>query len=113
VQYCERGLLRLKDGTVALAPLGRQLIAGRHLPAGAYAIDPHFADYYARHQGSVLLGAPLWRADRESNGDGTGRRYLVQWFERGRLEYHPETPARYRVLPGLVGKEALRRAEEG
>jgi hypothetical protein len=113
LQYCERGLLQFRNGTITLAPLGRQLTADRHLATRTYPIDPVLADYYARHQGPVLLGAPLSRADPEMNGDGTGRRYLVQWFERGRLEYHPETPARFRVLPGLVGKEALQRAGEG
>jgi len=44
----------------------------------------------------------------EANGDGSGRTYLVQWCENGRLEYHPEQKdSRYQVQLGLVGKQAL------
>jgi hypothetical protein len=33
----------------------------------------------------------------------------VQWFEQGRLEYHPELAGtRYEVELGLVGLQALR-----
>jgi N-acetylneuraminic acid mutarotase len=113
VQYCERGLLRLAGGAVTLAPLGRDFTAGRHFAPYQAPVAPAFAGYYASHLGPALLGAPLAAPDYEANGDGSGRRYLVQWFERGRLEYHPETPTRYRVLPGLVGQQALRLAEHG
>jgi N-acetylneuraminic acid mutarotase len=113
VQYVERGLLRLVAGRMSLAPLGEELTAARHFPASRSAVAPAFARFYADHRGPELLGAPLAAPDYEMNGDGSGRSYLVQWFERGRLEYHAETPARYSVLPGLVGQQALRLAEHG
>jgi hypothetical protein len=31
----------------------------------------------------------------------------VQWFERARLEIHPENPAAFQVLGGLLGSEVL------
>lgn len=31
--------------------------------------------------------------------------YQVQWFERARFELHPENPAPYQVLLGLLGNE--------
>ncbi len=34
-----------------------------------------------------------------------GKPYLVQWFERARFELHPENPAPYDVLLGLLGNE--------
>ena len=44
----------------------------------------------------------------EGNGDGSGRRYPLQWFEKGRLEYHAELAGtRYAVELGLLGVEAL------
>jgi hypothetical protein len=54
------------------------------------------------------LGAPISEVLVEGNGDGTYRRYPLQWFERGRLEYHPEhasTP--YAIELGLLGIQAL------
>ena len=36
-----------------------------------------------------------------------GNPYQVQVFERARFEYHPENPAPYRVLLGLLGRESL------
>jgi hypothetical protein len=34
-----------------------------------------------------------------------GKQYQVQWFERARFELHPENPAPYTVLLGLLGSE--------
>jgi polysaccharide biosynthesis protein PslG len=40
-----------------------------------------------------------------------GKSYLVQYFERQRLEYHPEiTDTRFEVLSGLLGVESYARA---
>jgi hypothetical protein len=36
-----------------------------------------------------------------------GTPYQVQWFERNRLELHPENPAPYDVLIGRIGGERL------
>jgi hypothetical protein len=56
-----------------------------------------------------LLGAPISEVITEGNGDGSGRRYRLQWFENGRLEYHPELAGtRYAMELGLVGTQALR-----
>ena len=33
--------------------------------------------------------------------------YLVQYFERNRLEYHPELPDPFRVSLGLLGVQVL------
>ncbi len=41
-------------------------------------------------------------AQPQRRDDGTGRVYLTQWFERGRLEYHAELAGtRYEVQLGL------------
>jgi polysaccharide biosynthesis protein PslG len=37
-----------------------------------------------------VLGFPISEPFQERNAD-TGQTYLVQYFERYRLEYHPET----------------------
>lgn len=51
----------------------------------------------------ALFGLPLSGAMTEQLGDG--RNYTVQWFERTRLELHPEQAAPYNVLAGLLGRE--------
>lgn len=51
----------------------------------------------------ALFGMPLTAAREETLADG--RAYTVQWFERARLELHPELPAGSRVLLGLLGAE--------
>jgi hypothetical protein len=33
--------------------------------------------------------------------------YTVQYFERNRLEYHPELPADFQVSLGLLGVQVL------
>jgi polysaccharide biosynthesis protein PslG len=38
----------------------------------------------------LIFGFPISEPFQERNAD-TGRTYLVQYFERYRLEYHPET----------------------
>ncbi len=51
---------------------------------------------------------PISEPVREQNGDGTGRLYLVQYFQNGRLEYHPElTGTSYVVEVGQVGRQVL------
>ena len=51
----------------------------------------------------ALFGLPISDAQVETLSDG--REYLVQWFERSRFEFHPENPAPYDVLFGLLGNE--------
>ena len=51
----------------------------------------------------ALLGLPLTIMSSETTpASGT---VLTQWFERGRLEWHPTRPEEFRVLPGLLGTE--------
>ncbi|MEM8534171.1 MAG: CAP domain-containing protein, partial [Chloroflexota bacterium] len=51
----------------------------------------------------ALFGLPLSDAMTMTLSDG--REYTVQWFERGRFEYHPDNPEPFKVLMGLLGNE--------
>ena len=51
----------------------------------------------------ALFGMPLSGVVTETLSDGN--EYQVQWFERARFELHPENPAPYNVLLGLLGNE--------
>ncbi|HEX2513724.1 MAG TPA: N-acetylmuramoyl-L-alanine amidase, partial [Chloroflexota bacterium] len=68
-----------------------------------------FLAYWRARGGLDAFGHPVSEERDEPNGDGSGRAYTVQHFQRARFEYHPEhagTP--YEVQLGLLGDEALR-----
>ena len=125
VQYTDRFRLDLIGGRVTTAPLGRTLTTSRSFPtvapfastashlyfgATGHGLSGRFLAYWKAHDGSTLLGAPIAEPEREPNYDGTGRVYLVQWCEKGRLEYHAELAGtKYEVQLGLVGKQDLQR----
>lgn len=123
VQYTDRFELELAGGQVDTVALGRLLTAGRTFPRVApvastpdrlyfsstgHTLAGRYLAYWRSHHGTALLGAPISEVTVEGNGDGSGRRYPLQWFERGRLEYHPELAGtRYAMELGLLGVQAL------
>ena len=62
-----------------------------------------FLDYWYAHGGLAINGYPLSNAQMETLEDGN--RYEVQWFERVRMEYHPENPPASQVLLGQFGRK--------
>ena len=68
-------------------------------------LDP-MNEYWHQHGGLPVFGYPISEAFSEVNAD-TNQAYLTQYFERNRLESHPENAAPYHILLGLLGKEAL------
>lgn len=68
-----------------------------------YQVCGFFRSYWERNGGLERFGAPISEPVFEQIGNRT---YEVQYFERRRLEYHPEqhgTP--YEVLLGLLGRD--------
>lgn len=57
-------------------------------------------------QSLALFGLPLTEARMEVSATD-GKTYLTQWFERARLEWHPENPDEFKVLRGLLGNELV------
>jgi hypothetical protein len=66
-----------------------------------------FLDYWIANGGLERQGYPISDAFQEVN-PSDGQRYLTQYFERARFEYHPENAAPYDVLLGLLGAEQFR-----
>ena len=98
--------LRIMPLLLALAclPLGGALAQ----TSGAPRVSGDFLAYWQRHGGLPVFGFPIVSM-REERSATDGQPYLTQWFERERMEYHPEnagTP--YEVLLGLLGSEELR-----
>ncbi|NJN15009.1 MAG: hypothetical protein HC822_01200 [Oscillochloris sp.] len=80
---------------------------GRYFPETGHTLAPEFLNYWQRNGGLPIYGYPISEPFYEVNA-ADGQRYLVQYFERNRFEYHPEyagTP--YEVLLGLLGNEYL------
>ncbi|MBI3974351.1 MAG: PQQ-binding-like beta-propeller repeat protein [Chloroflexi bacterium] len=81
----------------------------RHFPETQHTVRGIFLRYFDTHGGLWRFGYPISEELQEQNNDGTGRTYTVQYFQRARLEYHPElagTP--YEVQLGLLGDQVLR-----
>ncbi len=69
-----------------------------YVPETGHNIHGAFLAFYLAHHGVENLGVPLTEAFLE-NG------FVVQYFTRARLEFHPENPEPYRVQLGLLGSE--------
>ena len=87
-----------------------------------FTLCPPFRDYYRSHglefdgrpgyepnESLALFGLPLTQPRTETNSSGDT--VLTQWFERARMEYHPNNPVPYTVLLGLLGNEIKGRTQ--
>lgn len=69
-----------------------------------HCVQGRFRDYWETHGGLAVNGYPL--TDERMETVENGKMYLVQWFERVRMEYHPEnTDLQYQVLLGMFGRQ--------
>ena len=78
----------------------------------SHSLDHPFLDYWQSHGGLAVFGFPLGEAYEEISLTD-GKPYLVQYFERERLEYHPENPPAYRVQLGLLGRNLTANRADG
>jgi hypothetical protein len=127
VQYTERARFELhpenrgKESYVLLGRLGVDLAAGRGNEAAFKPVPPcngcdklyfdathhfvgdEFRDYWQSNGGIPVFGYPISEAFEERSPTD-GKTYLVQYFERNGLEYHPENKGTaYEILLGLLG----------
>jgi hypothetical protein len=73
-----------------------------YFPATGHVIAPSFRDYWEDEGGLAVFGYPIGAAFTDDRG------LVVQYFERVRLEYHPEFAGSENVvLLGLLGEELL------
>ena len=69
-----------------------------------FCIRGRFLDYWTAQGGLAINGYPLSAEFNEVLSDG--KPYTVQYFERTRLEYHPEMKdTQYQVLIGQFGRQ--------
>jgi len=70
-----------------------------------HSLTEPFLSYWQKNGGLAIFGYPISEVVQENTVDH--KPILVQYFERNRLEYHPENEAPYTVLLGLLGREFL------
>lgn len=120
VQWFERNRLEIHPEGVLLGRLGVEVLEqqGRPIQTNLTENDiaPEFRAYWESQgldlgdegvsfrESLALFGYPISQALPEVNA-ADGERYLTQWFERARFEYHPDTDQM--VLLGLLGNELL------
>lgn len=72
----------------------------------SHTISGGFLDFWQNHGSVNVLGYPISEKFQETS-QTDGQQHLVQYFERVRLEWHPENPAPYTFLYGQLGREIL------
>lgn len=91
-------------GIWELAGLNEQVLASvpedgaiQTFPGSEFTVQDEFLRFYEDHAGDVLLGLPI---SAQLTVDGL----RVQYFENGRLEWHPEASADQRVQLSNLGQ---------
>ncbi|WJW70110.1 hypothetical protein OZ401_004613 (plasmid) [Candidatus Chlorohelix allophototropha] len=80
----------------------------QYFPQTGHTVSGKFLDYWNSNGGLATYGYPITDAQMETDPE-TGKTFLTQWFERHRLELHPENAGtKFEVLTGLLGKEINR-----
>jgi hypothetical protein len=90
-------------------PLGREQAGGKYFfQEVGHTISGPLQTYWEKTGGLPVYGFPISEPFMEVN-PADGKTYLVQYFERNRLEYHPEnTGTQYEVQLGLLGNQILK-----
>jgi hypothetical protein len=113
-----QGVLAGRLGVRSLELQGRPWVIGNDGPRHGrafcrtfdqtgYNVCAPFSFYWEHNGGLERFGYPITPAIEETIED---RVYLVQYFERRRMEYHPENQPPNDLLLGLLGREAYTRA---
>ena len=125
VQYFERVRMEYHPefsppNDVLLGQFGRRILAevpgaptaptlpaagGRHFPQTGHSVSGAFLEYWQGTGGLAQHGYPLSAVFTQRLEDG--REYQVQYFERARLELHPEIRGANNVLLGQFGRRIL------
>lgn len=71
-------------------------------PETSHTVSGKIWEYWNRYGGLQQFGFPLSEPFEEISSTD-GKKYVVQYFERNRLELHPEKAAPYEVELGLLG----------
>src|SRR5437764_961402 len=85
-------------------PAPHEPVPALYCPETGHNLSVKFLDYWQSHGGLPIHGYPITEPTMEKSTNG--KQYLVQWFERSRLELHPENAgSEYEVLLGVLGRQ--------
>ncbi len=75
-----------------------------YFPQTKHFLSGGFKRFWQTHGGERIFGYPLTE-EFSSTDPTTGEQIVVQYFERVRLEYHPNAPEDQRITIGRLGAE--------
>ena len=104
-QFGRRILATVPDAPTAPVPADPANQYGRYFPETGHNVRGSFAGYWEAFGGLAQFGYPLSEEFEERLEDGNV--YTVQYFERARLERHPEVQAQWNILLGQFGRRIL------
>ncbi len=96
------------DAAQHFAPAERPAGDATFFPETGHTLRGEFRDYWRAHGGLPIFGFPISEEFVERGPDG--RDYIVQYFERHRLELHPENPRPYNVQLSRLGDALLQQS---
>jgi sugar lactone lactonase YvrE len=101
-------LMLLLGAMLFLAPAAgaRAQAQERCFAETGYCIGGRIREYWEQNGGLAVFGLPLGPQEEQQI---EGQALQAQWFERTRLELHPENQAPYDVLLGRIGAGVLER----
>ena len=100
--YSEGDLVLLSDINGGLYVLRTPFSDPQCFAETGQCVGGRFLDFWRERGGLAINGYPISPEFIETLEDG--KQYTVQYFERTRLEYHPESPRPYQVQIGQFGR---------
>ncbi len=92
---------------LSIQPVVHAQSAERCFVETGYCISGRIREYWEQNGGLPVFGFPI-TPQREELVEGQSRQ--IQWFERNRLELHPDNARPYDVLLGRLGGETVEQA---
>jgi hypothetical protein len=85
-------------------PRTEPVSGGRYFTQTGQLLQGNFYEFWLNHGGERRFGYPISPSEDMVNPTD-GKTYLTQWFQRGRMEWHPDLPPRDRMVLGTIGSE--------